>query len=710
MPRIGSIESRRHAADRRDAISFVTVGALGLGVVPFGTSTAGALAVVVGLAATAVAIALSMLHRHSAVLRLLPALLYLVCVTIARSVVTPEMSISLTPLVVVPILWIALHGRRLDILVVSMGVVVALWLPGVVADDLSPAAIWRAVLYTAVALVLAPVIQRIVRRLDESRDAARVLVEHAPYGVAVLDEHGIIAQANTPLASFSGIEREQLLGSSFGDLAADGAQAFGPHLTTALRDGHAEMFEWRLASRTDGVRDVVLTLVRVEGGDEAEVVVHVFDLSEQSARRRELEYLAHHDTMSGLRNRRGFERVINSLIASQPDGERDGGVLLIDLDRFKHVNDVLGHVFGDQLIAGIGSQLVTIAPESATVARIGGDEFAIVVPSATEAELDALAIEAGMAIAQYTDRFPDARSHVTASIGGVTLRRAEELGENPLELADQAMYSAKLAGRGRHSIVPAKSEPPLSSTRVQLMLDDERLELVVQPIADLATGEWVAGEALARLRVGGELLPPSRFIPTLERAGGIAALDLRMLDLGVGAAARLRSAAPAIRLHVNLSARSLDIVTLEALRQALTKHGVEGAALVIEVTETSEIRDLAKAREFGEAVHALGCGLALDDFGEGYANLRALTAMDFDLVKLPRDIMVRARAAARDRQVLRGMAEFAASLGLQTAAEYLSDEATFDAARDAGIGLGQGTYVAPTMSVQACWEELSRRG
>ncbi|WP_299445944.1 EAL domain-containing protein [uncultured Phycicoccus sp.] len=542
-----------------------------------------------------------------------------------------------------------------------------------------------------------------VERLRRERARSDRLIADAPHGIVVLDADGRISQANRALATMFGRTMDDLVGTHVSALAPDSPAEVADYLRQAVAaDGRLVEAEWQVPG-ADGELIHVATSSRfiTDGADDEEIIVNVVDVSERRRYEDRLTHLADHDALTGLPNRRRFEAdMVQHQALCARYGPR-GALLLIDLDHFKEVNDTLGHAAGDHLIASTGRILRDGVRTSDTVARLGGDEFAVLLPEADETDAETVAAHLVRQIREHCAALDGAHRRVTASIGVVTFDAATAHDGDVLALADMLMYDAKDAGRDGYVLLTSAEHrhPRLGARmewrdRIEHALHHDLFELHLQPILDVARDEVTRAEALVRLRDGDELVSPGKFVYIAELTGLAPALDSWVLRRSIALLAELREHDPGFTLEVNVSAYSIGDPGVErALVDALAEFGVDASALVVEVTETAAVRDVAAAKGFGERLRALGVHFALDDFGAGYGSFYYLKHLVFDYVKIDGEFVTDAARSPMDRQLLRSIVDVARNLGKGTIAEFISDTEVFELVRELGVDYAQGYYV-----------------
>lgn len=401
------------------------------------------------------------------------------------------------------------------------------------------------------------------------------------------------------------------------------------------------------------------------------------------------------DPLTGLPNRRAMGERVDALLSGSAPDAAPITLLLIDLDRFKEINDTLGHRYGDRVLEVLAGRLGGCVPASATVARLGGDEFAILLPDVDDVA-SALAVAATVQATMDTN--VDAHGiflDVDASIG-IALGEGDMDAQALLRHADIAMYRAKSRGTG----VCVYDEDIDEHSREQLALlgelrgalDAGDLVLHFQPKLALADGRLCGVEALVRWQhpVLG-LLPPAQFVPVAERTALIHPLTRYVLSAALAECRRWHDAGRELHVAVNVSVRNLlDDAFLADVTGLLAAWGVPARCLELEVTESAIMADPGRARLMLAAFADLGVTLSIDDFGAGYTSLAHLTRLPVHTVKIDRSLVARMVAEPTDAVVVRSVIELAHHLGLTTVAEGVEDAATRDRLAALGCDVAQG--------------------
>jgi diguanylate cyclase (GGDEF)-like protein len=412
----------------------------------------------------------------------------------------------------------------------------------------------------------------------------------------------------------------------------------------------------------------------------------------------ERHYEALHDNLTGLPNRARLDDELRHALTNRQPNE-SVVVMLIDLDRFKEVNDTLGHHQGDILLRKIGGRITEVVVAETLVARLGGDEFAVVLT--TTAAREAIKAQAEAIERRLLEPFElDGLVFEVGSSVGIALAPAD--GDDPstlLQRADVAMYAAK---RGSSSAEFYNADidhasPGQLALAAELRRDIGRRELLVeyQPKAALPSGDIVGVEALARWHHPQQgFIAPEVFIAIAERSGLIRPLTECVLDIAVGQVAQWRAEGFELDMAVNISTRNLLDETLPPMvAAALARHGVPASALTLEITESTIIADPARTVGTLNRLSDMGIALAIDDFGTGYSSLSYLHRLPVDEIKIDRSFVQRMTADESDSVIVRSTIDLGHNLGLQVTAEGVEDGQTWQLLAAAGCDQAQGFYL-----------------
>jgi diguanylate cyclase (GGDEF)-like protein len=418
------------------------------------------------------------------------------------------------------------------------------------------------------------------------------------------------------------------------------------------------------------------------------------------------------DHLTGMGNRKALEEALDDALdaASRPGGDRVA-VLVLDLDGFKQINDTLGHDKGDLVLQEIARRMHANVFEYDTAARLGGDEFAVVLRNLREADdVAAVAHRLREALIRPID-IDGVPRFVGASLGAASYPEHGHCSAELLRAADSAMYQAKRGHEGVGVYDPgtaAGADTLELAAELIAAIENEQIELVFQPQFSVTTGRIIGAEALARWnRPGYGPVPPAEFIPIAERTGLIHPLTYLTLRRALDEVRIWRNNGSDVPVSVNLSGQmAADGALPTEIGKLLDQRGLDGQALVLEITETAAIRDRQGALEVLRRLRASGVRVELDDFGSGYASFAALQDLPLDAVKLDRTIV--AEQAGADIRLLTATIEFARRLGLKVVAEGVEDAATLQLVRDLGCDTAQGYHLARPIGPDAIRSMLAQ--
>ncbi len=446
-------------------------------------------------------------------------------------------------------------------------------------------------------------------------------------------------------------------------------------------------------------------------GDDGEILhlqVTSRDVSERQALEEELQRQAHHDSLTGLANRSLFTLRLDALVSS---GDSDFAVLYLDLDRFKAINDTLGHELGDELLVKLARRLSGEARGGDTVARIGGDEFAVLLAGITNEADAVVAVERIVEAVRAPFDLDGTSRTMTLSIGIVLGRDGHRASGDVLREADLAAYAAKDSGRAQWSLfTPALREASDRRRRIEIDLEKaaERNELVVayQPIVRLADGALSGMEALVRWNhpeLG--LLYPDVFISIAEETGRIAEVDRWVMREGLLQFERWEQELGReidLSLSVNCSARDLhDPRFASHVRELVGGAPRRAERLTLEITESLLVDNPQRAAAVLQGLSDDGIGFSMDDFGTGYSSLSVVHALPVDTVKVDRAFVQRMDEDASARGMVQNVISFAHTLGKTVVAEGIETPEHLSALVEMGCEYGQGYLFAKPLAPEA---------
>jgi diguanylate cyclase (GGDEF)-like protein len=439
-------------------------------------------------------------------------------------------------------------------------------------------------------------------------------------------------------------------------------------------------------------------LAKLEPADRA-VVQGALERAERTEA--ELRFLAEHDSLTGLLNRRRFRSELDQYVSFTARYGGRGAVMVIDIDGLKEVNDKLGHQAGDRLIRRVADVLRERVRATDLVSRLSGDEFAVLMPQTDTAG----ALQLGEDLrSQVAEGFTQGSELGPASISvGIAMFGGRDAGsEGVLLAADQAMYRAKEEGRNRIMLFHASDQEggaprraQTTSARIRDALTKDRLRLATQPIRSLASGGIERYELFLRMTgEGGELLPAASFIEVAERSGMVQELDRWVVARALELMAERERAGSPVSLHVNLSGASItDLSVLEFIERRLDEGEADPSRCTFEITQSARLEDYETAGAFADRLTEFGCEVAIDDYGAGFGPFAYLKKVPFDVIKIDGTFIREMAHNDADQLVVKAIVEIARGLGKRTIAEFVEDEGTKELLREYGVDMAQGYHL-----------------
>ena len=425
------------------------------------------------------------------------------------------------------------------------------------------------------------------------------------------------------------------------------------------------------------------------------LVINTRDITDRKALEEQLSHQAFHDSLTGLANRALFQDRLRQTLARAARRQEKPAVLFLDLDRFKNINDGLGHGAGDELLAEVARRLETTVRLGDTMARLGGDEFGVLLED-TQDGTAAIAVAERIIEALKAPFELGAREvFISASIG-IAYLSGEDDAAALLRNADIAMYMAKAQGKGRYAVFnPTMHDELITQLQLeadlQRAIDRQEFFLVYQPLVSLNTGRTIGLEALVRWRHPERgVVPPLSFIPIAEKTGAIVALGRQVLRDACQQVQAWRATHPELELSVNVSGRQLkDPGFVHDVEQALWDSHLPAPVLTLEMTESVVMEDVEATLTVLNALHALGVRLAIDDFGTGYSSLSYLRRFPVDSLKIDRSF-VSGLSGSEHEPLVTSIMQLAGALKLEVVAEGIERPEQLNELRELGCLVGQG--------------------
>ncbi|MDR3367640.1 EAL domain-containing protein [Rhodoferax sp.] len=560
-------------------------------------------------------------------------------------------------------------------------------------------------------------LQRPLQRLEVQHLREKLILSAAPDGVLWVDSKGKILLANPAMETLSGYSPQELTGQNVDiflpeHLRARHAVSMRNHFM-APHSRPMGLMDLHLVRRDGLMLPVDISLGHWEDEGTPFAIAYIRDLTERRQFEDSLKHQATHDELTGLPNRWLFRLQLDQALARAERSRLHVAVLFIDLDYFKSINDSFGHSTGDILLAQAGARMRSVLRGHDTLARQGGDEFAVLLPDLANPD-DAIGVtDKLLAVLKEVYHLKNQDVYSSASVGVAFYPDDAPTSETLLRYADMAMYQAKANGRGAYAFYSQDMDRSAHDnmqlhTHLKEAMARNGLQLHYQPQVDVETGDIVGAEALLRWfdPVLGHI-PPARFIPVAEATGLILPLSEWVLETACQQIAAWTQAGTPLRVAVNFSAQQFRQRDLpEQVRQALLRTGALAQWLDIEITESLAMSQPEQASEQLAALVAMGCRVALDDFGTGYSSLSYLKALPIHKLKIDKSFMDGIPEDASDVAISRAIIALAKSLGLKLIAEGVETDAQLAFLRQYGCDTYQGWLFAKAMDAAALTERL----
>ncbi|HEU4521933.1 MAG TPA: EAL domain-containing protein [Thermoanaerobaculia bacterium] len=544
--------------------------------------------------------------------------------------------------------------------------------------------------------------------LRNSETRYRLLFEQNAAGVCLATIGGLIIDCNTTFAEMIGVAPDALRNRDLREVfdRASALEEMRVRLDEAptLRGLEIEL------RRHDGESVSALANVSLLGhGERALLHMTAVDISDRKRAEEQVEFQAYHDSLTQLPNRRLFvERLELSLLSARRARE-NVGVLFIDLDRFKTINDTLGHSVADELLVEIAQRLRTCVRQTDTVARYGGDEFTVILPDLHQPEDAAQVAEKILERVVEPVLAGTSAIEISASIGIAVYPHDGTEIDTLLRNADDAMYRAKKAGRNTYQLCTEQmkqraSERLTMQSRLRRAMSDDELVLAYLPKISLRTGLVVGAEATVRWNDPERgVVDSDDFIPVAEETRLIVPLGEWILSSACRQLRQWRDAGlPAVRVAVNISSRHFQQRDLaEVVQRAIDECGIEPALLELAIRESTAMRDLGLTVELLNLLRETGVSIAVGGFGSAHSSLGSLRVLPIHAVKMDRRLLENVTTAPADAAIVEAVIALSRTLGLRVAAEGVETREQFEFLKSRGCDEGQGTFFSATIEPEA---------
>lgn len=563
--------------------------------------------------------------------------------------------------------------------------------------------------------LLIEVLGRAYDEFDQLRRKNESLLRYSAGVGLILTDSGKIADTSASVAESWGYPAAELVGKPlYSIIEPDARDDFERLLNLSLsQPGAAVTGETQIYNGQGAVRPVEVILKNLlDQPDIGGVMVMCQDIGERKQLLAQISFQSFHDPLTKLPNRSLFTERLEHALDRTNRSKETVGIVFLDLDNFKVVNDSLGHEAGDVLLLTVASRLTACARPGDTVARIGGDEFALILEDVDDTSMLGLAERIAALISDPV--IIDGREFYMAASMGIALSADENhTVTDMMRHADTAMHQAKTSGKGRTAVFDLSMNARAvdrfeMETSLHRALENDELKVFYQPIVDLRTGYVTEVEALVRWqhpRRG--LISPIHFVPLAEETGLIVPLGRWVLGEACRQACAWKLAMPdraAVAVGVNLSTRQLREPNLvDDIARTLAETGLEPANLKLEITESSMLQDADITIGRLRAIRRLGVRLAVDDFGTGYSSMSYLSSLPIDTLKIDRSFITRIAHSRDDAAIVRAIVDLAKSLKLRIICEGIETVEQLRSLQRLGCDDGQGYLFARPLSQIDAW-------
>lgn len=560
--------------------------------------------------------------------------------------------------------------------------------------------------------------------LEEQKDLAETTLHSIADAVITTDTLGLVLQLNRAAEDLVGWPEEAAVGQPVEEVLRLISEKSGEHIENlvarCLGSGRAVSIPTdTIVLSRDGRRIAVtdsLAPIYAHDGTVLGTVFVLHDVSHERQLRHELSWQASHDALTGLINRREFEVQLGEALANAKVSDAVHVLLFLDLDQFKVVNDLCGHGAGDELLTQLASVLQSLMRGSDTLARLGGDELAVLLRNCSVVTARYFADRLRQAVKDLHFFWNNQRFEISVSIGLATVSAQSLSVTEAMACADKACFLAKEQGRDRVHVFEATDSRLVQRhremqwiARLNQALQQDHFRLCVQPIMTLKDETRAHAEVLVRM-VGedNKLIPPGAFIPAAERYNLMPAIDRWVIETCFR---HIREPHEGIRtdhqashdllshcLSINLSGMSLnDDHLVSFIAKQLQLNAVDPTRICFEITETAAIRNFQKARKFVKEIKEMGCLFSLDDFGTGLSSFSYLKNFPVDYLKIDGSFIKQLAKDDVDRAMVTSINEIGHVMGIRTVAEFVEDDTTLEILRKIGIDFAQGFAVGKTI-------------
>ncbi|AQS60004.1 putative bifunctional diguanylate cyclase/phosphodiesterase [Desulforamulus ferrireducens] len=543
--------------------------------------------------------------------------------------------------------------------------------------------------------------QRSAKEYCPNEEKFRAVFEKAGIGIVLTDMQGVIKESNPAIQQMLGYSGEELARMTIRQITYPADMALDKKMFQGLMAGEYDSYQMeKRYLRKDGQifwAKIIVSLIHDIDGKPQHIIGMVEDISLRKQAEEQLEYLASHDPLTNIPNRYSLEKYLAKVSEKSKQGANNV-LLILGLDHFKLANDTLGHIVGDHFLVNLVSLLRSHLRPGDFLARLAGDEFAVVLEEVDLEQARQIAEHLREAVekADFCMITTENCLNLTISIGVIRIDGSLDI-NRLLSHADLALHAAKAAGRNRVALANPDEENVTNLHKINGLLGliraglrEERFVLFFQPVVDRLK-RITHHEVLLRLKDSeGKLVPPAVFIPLAEKFGIMPQIDRWVVRNAI----KTLQNRPELKLFVNLSGASLgDAELLQEIKDTICESGVEPSRLGFEITETVAVKDFVWVEKWIKRLRDLGCFFALDDFGIGFTSFNYLRTLPVDFIKIDGSYIRNLDQDASQLALVQAIQTVAKALGKQTIAEFVENEKILEIIRELGINYAQGYYL-----------------